>query len=130
MFLFDVVLKDVKTLMNQYSRVFLEANTPLRLTASFWKLFKILSYEILEAKFGFSTQTLVQPQVLMLLAVVVLTLWRHKVWKSVRDLTVKMTRGAKFNPERFLTVNSLINVGTLHCHKINITNASRLKTCT
>ena len=34
-------------------------NTPLRLTASFWKLFKIISFEILEAKFGISTQTLV-----------------------------------------------------------------------
>ena len=37
----------------------------------------------------------------MLLAVVVLTLWRRKVWKSVRELTVKMTRGVKFHPERF-----------------------------
>ena len=44
----------------------------------------------------------------MLLAVVVLTLWRRKVWKSVRDLTVKMARGVKFHPERFLTVKSLI----------------------
>ena len=34
-------------------------NTPLRLTASFWKIFKIRSYEILKTKFGFSTQTLV-----------------------------------------------------------------------
>ena len=33
--------------------------TQLQLIASFWKLFKILSYGILEAKFGFSTQTLV-----------------------------------------------------------------------
>ena len=35
-------------------------NTPLQLTASFWKLFKILSYKILEAKFRYSTQTLVE----------------------------------------------------------------------
>ena len=34
-------------------------NVPLRLTASFGKLFKILSCEILEAKFRFSTQTLI-----------------------------------------------------------------------
>ena len=65
----------------------------------------------------------------MLLVIAVLTLWRRKVWNSVRDLTVKMTRGVKFHPEQFLTVKSLINLSTLHCHKINITNASRLKTC-
>ena len=46
----------------------------------------------------------------MLLAVVVLTLWPRKDWKSVRDLTVKMPRGVKFHPERFLTVKSLINL--------------------
>ena len=34
-------------------------NTPLQLTASPWKSFKILSYEILEARFGFSNKTLV-----------------------------------------------------------------------
>ena len=65
----------------------------------------------------------------MLLAVVVLILWRLKVWKSVKDLTVKMTRGVKFHPERFFTVKSLINFLTLLCHKINITNASSVKTC-
>ena len=46
----------------------------------------------------------------MLLAVVVLILWQCKVSKSVRDLTVKMPRGVKFHPERFLTVKSLINL--------------------
>ena len=64
----------------------------------------------------------------MLLVVVVFASWRRKVWKSVRDLTVEMTRGVKFHPERFFTVKSLINLSTLHCHKINITNASMLKT--
>ena len=85
-------------------------NTPLRLTASFRKLFKIISNEILEAKFGFITQTIAYPQVFMLLAVVVLGLWRRKVWKSVRDLTVKMTWAVKFHPKRFVTVKSLINL--------------------
>ena len=46
----------------------------------------------------------------MLLAVVVSTLWRRKVWKYIRDLTVKMTWGVKFHPERFFTVKSLINL--------------------
>ena len=64
----------------------------------------------------------------MLLAVVLLTLWRCKVWKSVRDLTVEMTRGVKSHPERFLTVKSLKYLRILHCHEINITNASSLKT--
>ena len=35
-------------------------NAPLQSTASLWKLFEILSYEILEAKFGFSTKTFVE----------------------------------------------------------------------
>ena len=38
-------------------------NKSLQLTASFWKSFKILSYEILNAKFGFSTQTFVKQRV-------------------------------------------------------------------
>ena len=42
----------------------------------------------------------------MLLAVVVLNLWRCKVRKSMKDLTVKMTRGVKFHPERLFTVKS------------------------
>ena len=46
----------------------------------------------------------------MLLVVVVLTLLRRKVWKPVRDLTVKMTQGVKFHPKRLLTVKSLINL--------------------
>ena len=40
-------------------RLVLQKNTQLQLTASFWKLFKILVYEILEAKFGFRTKTFV-----------------------------------------------------------------------
>ena len=46
----------------------------------------------------------------MLLVVEVLTLWSRKVRKSVRDLTVKMTQGVKFHPERFLTVKSVMNL--------------------
>ena len=34
-------------------------NTPLQLIASLWILFDILSRQILEAKFGFSTKSLV-----------------------------------------------------------------------
>ena len=48
----------------------------------------------------------------MLLVVVVLTLWRRKVWKYVRDLTVKRTRGVKFHPERFFE-------GQIRCKSLN-----------
>ena len=34
--------------------------------------------------------------------------------------------GCKISPRTLLTVKSLINLWTLHCHKINITDASRL----
>ena len=50
----------------------------------------------------------------MLLAVVVLILWRCKVWKSIRDLTVKMIRDVKFHPEPLFTVKSLIYIFELY----------------
>ena len=68
-------------------------NTPLKLTASLWKLFEILSYEILETEFGFSTKNLGLRGVFMLLLVIVSTPCRCKVCKSVMNLTVKNDSG-------------------------------------
>ena len=95
--------------------------TPFQLIASLWKLFEILSYEILKAKFGFTTKILVYQWVFMLLVVIVLILWRCKVWKSLRDLTAKNDSGCKVSP--------FINLSTLHCHRINIIIARSLKMC-
>ena len=36
--------------------------------------------------------------------------WWRKVCKSVRDLTMKMTWGVQFHPERVFTIKSLINL--------------------
>ena len=104
--------------------------TSLQLTDSLWKLFEILSYEILETKFVFSTQTLVKQQVFMLLAVAVFISWRCKVWKSVRDLSVKNDWGCKVSSRTIFTVKSFIYLSNLHCHRIDIITANSLKMCT
>ena len=54
--------------MQAYQREVRQRNISLQLTALFRKLFKILSHEIIKAKFGFSSQTLVCLPLVMFLA--------------------------------------------------------------
>ena len=56
-------------------------------------------------------------------------LWRCKVGKSIRDLTVKSDSGCKVSPGVIFAVKSLIKCLTFHLHKMSITSASSLKTC-
>ena len=57
-----------------------------------------------------------------------LILWRCKVQRFIRYLTVKSRSGWNFTPRVIFTVKSFIDFQTLHRHKINTTTPSNMKT--